>query len=159
MKKLLILLIFTCVSSFAQTITEKWNDLSRRYEYYNSNNQLVGYKTYNTLTRAWEYYDEKPQTYKTQSTVNVPLTQQVMLQKQARYDYNKQRIQNSISEMYRTLSEAGFDKDAIQRVKIIMDKNYIMKVNAMNIDLSIDANADYVINYLWVGLKNTVGLK
>ena len=51
----LILFLFTNLL-FSQTYTERYNELMHRYEYYDSNGSLIGYKTYNELMQRWEFY-------------------------------------------------------------------------------------------------------
>ena len=63
MKKLLLILcLFLAFNSYSQ-ITRKYNSLQERYEFYNSNSQLVGYAKYNSLQERWEFYNSNNQMY------------------------------------------------------------------------------------------------
>lgn len=63
MKKLILfaLLIFS-LSSYTQT-TRKYNSLLERYEFYDSDRQLIGYAQYNSLQEQWEFYNSNGQMY------------------------------------------------------------------------------------------------
>lgn len=41
---------------FSQTVTKKYNQYERRYDYRDSYGNLVGYEKYNDYSRQWEYY-------------------------------------------------------------------------------------------------------
>lgn len=64
MKKYLVLFLLAFTTSticVAQTYTEKYNSLYNRYEYFDSQGNLIGYKKWNSLYERWEYHEEKPQ--------------------------------------------------------------------------------------------------
>lgn len=46
MKKYLLLLLL-CSSVYSQTSTEKYNSYQNRYEYFDNNGNMTGYKVYN----------------------------------------------------------------------------------------------------------------
>lgn len=65
MKKLIIfssLLLGTLC--FSQSVVEKYNSIYKRYEYFDSIGNLIGYKSYNNLSRQWEYFTVQPQNTK-----------------------------------------------------------------------------------------------
>ncbi|WP_434980942.1 hypothetical protein [Daejeonia sp. YH14] len=62
MKKILFSLFsFFGIVSYAQfpSSIEKYNESLQRYEYFDSNHQLIGYKKYNYNLKQWEYHDLK----------------------------------------------------------------------------------------------------
>lgn len=63
MKKLILftLLIFS-LSSYCQTI-RKYNSSLDRYEFYDSNRQLVSYVKYDSLQERWKFFDSNGQMY------------------------------------------------------------------------------------------------
>ena len=55
--------MFLCAFSiYAQTQTKTWNQIRQRYEYFDSNRNLIGYETWNIVSKQWEYYDVRPAT-------------------------------------------------------------------------------------------------
>jgi len=147
----LIILLLLSVACYAQTYTEKYNTYNNRYEYFNSNNQMIGYKTYNSYTKTWEYYDT-PQTTAVQSSVNVKLTQEVMAAKQARYDYNHKRINDAIAEARAITDGADIPPAQKQIIRDRFNKEYLPTLQKLNVDLSIAANAAGVIKWIWDGV-------
>lgn len=70
--KHLLLLLFFCTCAFSQTMTEKYNSILSRYEYFDSQGNLTGYKVYDSLFKEWKYYkvdtvvyEKKPIQYST----------------------------------------------------------------------------------------------
>ena len=53
---LLALLFVTFCYSQSPSSTRKWNDYSNRYEYFDSENNLIGYEKYNDYKKQWEYF-------------------------------------------------------------------------------------------------------
>ena len=92
----LLVLLFT-INSFSQTMTEKWNSLYERFEYFNSNGTMVGYKKYNSLYNRWDYYDLKT-TNTSRSSVDLELVDNVLSSKQAKYDANLLKIKETINQ-------------------------------------------------------------
>ena len=63
MKKLLIIIcLFLAFSGYSQT-TRKYNDVMERFEFYNSNGQIVGYAKYDSIQERWEFFDSNNQMY------------------------------------------------------------------------------------------------
>lgn len=59
MKRLfvIILMVVTIVSVYGQSRIKKYNDIMKRYEYYDSSGQIVGYESWDSTLRQWRYYD------------------------------------------------------------------------------------------------------
>lgn len=59
MKKLifLFLILFTTLA-FSQNYTKRYNELSKQWEFFDNNLQLVYYARYNDLSKRWEYFDK-----------------------------------------------------------------------------------------------------
>ncbi len=101
-KKLVFLTVLSLctMSSYAQTRTEKWNEWSKRYEYFNSRGTLVGYKIYNYYQRQWEYFDlsQNDNSRNPQRATSVDYGIQVAGMLQARYDNNMAEIRVIIND-------------------------------------------------------------
>ena len=149
MKNLLVLILFIlCQKLVAQQSTEKWNDLYKRYEYYNSQNNMTGYKQYNSLKEQWEYFStENNAGYKPNTAFkdeNFDLLERVMKVKQNKYDYNKKRIQNKIDEINYKLDE--LDPTGVKRA--IFNEIYVKELNSTRPDLSKNNKTESIINWL-----------
>lgn len=137
--------------SFGQSLTEKWNQYQNRYEYFNSSNQLVGYKKYNTYTRSWEYYDEKPVQQRVRTDENFELWTNVAAARQQRYDYNRQRIVNTVNEIYKYLEASDYSRDEYLSVLAKFQVRYVEVLAKSSYDISIDSKADEIIKWLYNG--------
>ena len=91
--KYLTLLLFLAItnSSYTQSVTQKYNSLYNRYEYFDETGNMIGYKTYNSLLKQWEFYSNKDGNRKTDfgsyvPPINLELVSKVLAHKQARYD-------------------------------------------------------------------------
>lgn len=54
---MLILLLISNIIVYSQSGTKKFNPLKARYEFYDSNNRMIGYEKYNSILERHEYYD------------------------------------------------------------------------------------------------------
>ena len=53
-----VAIVMLCAGvSGAQTYTQRWNDIYRRTEYYDSNGRMIGYAKYNDVYDRMEYFD------------------------------------------------------------------------------------------------------
>lgn len=156
MKSFLILLfVLSSFSVFSQDLYEKYNDLQNRYEYYNSNNELVGYKIYNDLQGRWEYHKvnqgrkgrERNIYGKPISTDNTDLVREVLSAKQGRYDNNVNALQNHIDKLSNQLRDYSNTKQRIKASEMFSDviENFNRQNN--NIDYSNSSATNNVMNY------------
>jgi|GEM_PF-1468825 hypothetical protein len=117
MKNLLLLfLVLFSFSFYGQSYTEKYNSVYERYEYYNSNNELVGYKKYDPVYEEWKYTDLTQQRQQRKSpyadmepgdTFNEGLAYKVLAGKQARYDANVQDVRNHLEQLQSQFRQYG----------------------------------------------------
>lgn len=133
----------------AQSYTEKYNDLYNRYEYFNNQGRMIGYKYYDNLYKVWKYKDisESSQNSYT-SPVNSSLINQALATKQARFDENVKRVQNAIDDINSQIIEMDVS-DAIRNEMNIKFKNRIKLINSKNIDYSNNTTVKQVIEYLY----------
>ncbi|TVZ26703.1 hypothetical protein JM83_1690 [Gillisia sp. Hel_I_86] len=153
---ILIFLILFSFACFSQSYTEKYNEIQQRYEYYNSYNELVGYKEWDAINEEWRYTDltQRQQQRKSPyadmqpvNTFNANLTNQVLAAKESKYNSNINLVQNKIDELSRNLtSHPTLHKrfsDAITRFNNQNNK----------IDYSSAQATNSVINY-FIGIYN-----
>jgi hypothetical protein len=144
-----IFLLLLCSITYAQQITEKWNEYEKRYEYFDSSGKMTAYKSYNPYEKQWEYFTVPQKTaYQPQSNVNIPLAKESMSSRQKAYDSNKQKIQSVIDGIYRS-----YDKIGIPNVEVMarsrFDKECIQVINAGKYDLSSNSKTDEIINWFY----------
>jgi len=105
MKYISILLFILATSmGYSQSVTEKYNSLYKRYEYFDVSGNLIGYKTYNSLLKQWEYYENVNSRRKTDygnyvNPVDLNLVQSTLQNRQARYDKNRQLVENYVVDL------------------------------------------------------------
>lgn len=157
MKKIIFLLflLFGCFC-FSQSVTERYNSLSKRYEYFNSSGNIIGYKKYNSLTRQWEYYDLKSTEYQRQPRQygeyiqpnNLGLIERALQQKQQNYDKNFQFVKSKIEYMINDIRKWDIDTNAkyqiISQFKDAISKN----LDSRDIDYSSNEQTNIVIGWL-----------
>ena len=149
-----LLLLLSCQMLIAQQSTEKWNDLYNRYEYYNSQNYMTGYKQWNSLRGQWEYFSTENSSsgYKAGNTFkdeNFDLLERTMNRKQNQYDYNKKRIQQNIQMSLRDLFK--IDPSGEKSNKFI--KQYVEELNSKKYDYSRNSTTESISNWLLEGYE------
>lgn len=156
MKKLIFLIVLSfSINSFSQTSTEKWNSLYERYEYFDSNGTMVGYKKYNSLYERWEYYDLKANNSQP-SLGNLDLARKVLSEKQAAYDYNLAKIKTYVVECRKALDSSNMNATLVQNIKDSFNANYLMPYYNKGYDLSSDETTNKIIEWLQAGLLSTI---
>ncbi|MEO5775901.1 MAG: hypothetical protein ABIQ27_03290 [Flavobacterium sp.] len=160
MKALFTLVIFIfCVSLYSQTSTEKYNSVSDRFETFNSNGDMISYKTYNSIKGQWETYsvnDKSDGVYHPQSSVNTDLMQRALQSKQNRFDANKERITAMLNLCYVTIYQKIDSKTnytIYTRVYNRFTNEYVTPLNNKSYDFSNTVLTDNIINWLDTGLK------
>jgi len=115
-----LLTLFVTTSCFSQNLVEKYNSLYERYEYYDSRNNLVGYKKYNSLRDSWEYYEVGASSYsggyQPPQVLDYDLLYKALMYKQNQYDTN---LQNSKLELERQQAEKK--REAISLMNMVID--------------------------------------
>ncbi len=150
--KTIVILLLLSFSAYSQSYTEKWNSLSSRYEFFDSNGNMIAYKAYNSLSRQWETYNVKTQSnYQPESSINQPLLERVLTSKQAKYDNNSQRVSNFITDTRELLNSSSLDRGLVQRIKDRFNNEYLRIYYNESVDLSSKAATDGIIYWLSSG--------
>lgn len=153
MKKLFFCFLFiSSLTCFSQTISEKWNSLDERYDYTDSNGNLVGYKRYNSLDERWEYtsVNSSNASYNPYGN-NLKLYADTMSAKQARHYAGLERVTKYVRNLKVLLQD---DPENMQQ----FEDKIVSKLRNNVIDYSSSSEVNRVIDYLtkgfdWV-LKN-----
>lgn len=164
MKKIFLIIVITFSSNlfcFAQSYSERYNSFYERYEYYDSNGNLIGYKKWNSLYNRFDIEfkgNNSNNSYNNNvnkiQPYNIELINKVLESKQNRYDSNIERMNYKVSQ----LQEIGkFFNDNMKEPEILdreqeinnLIKEYAeisKKINNLHLDYSVTANANYVIS-------------
>jgi len=159
MKYLLLFIFSFSFSAYCQTLTEKWNQYMNRYEYYDSANQLVGYKKYNTYNSSWEYFDN---TQNNQQQANLipsydfDLMYKALAYKQGQFDNNVQGLQNSISDITNKINALDIDDELKTAIHNDFKANYIDVVNSKHYDYGNSNVVSQLISWFYQGAQTAV---
>lgn len=149
----LFLVAFSIVSMdcVSQSYTERYNDLYHRYEYFDNQNKLIGYKYYDQLYNVWKYKDlvRTENTNNYISPINFTLIEKTLAAKQARYDYNVNRIKTAISDI--TLKTQQMNTRS--NIHAAINSRFTESINSINkinrLDYSNNASTNQIIDYLY----------
>jgi len=154
MKRFLITAIMSLfiIGLQAQTTTEKWNPVHQRWEYYDSNRNLVGYRKQN-IYGQWVYTDVQRQE---QQRRNEPLKAYDMDLIQKGLEIKQQRFNQKLDAVYEIISKIDYESslwaDIIKNNSITMSTeqaNYVTKYYSTEISYQqIDKNYYDVVRYL-----------
>lgn len=141
---------------FSQSVTEKYNSLYKRYDYFDSSGNIIGYKKYNSLSRHWEYYNLNKTQYERQprqygnytQPYHLDLIERALRQKQQNYDSNFQTVKATIENIINDIKTWEISADA--KYKIISHfKDAISKnLDNRNIDYGSAEQTRIVIKWL-----------
>lgn len=150
MKKIFpVVLILAFNFSYAQSYTEKYNDLYNRYEYFNNQGKLIGYKYYDNLYKVWKYQELSESNQDSYiSPVNTSLINKVLASKQNRLDENIKKVQSSIDEIINGISEIEASQTTLDAILFKFRKT-VKSIEYKNYDYSDNNLTRQVINYLY----------
>lgn len=158
MKKIffLVLLSFGSVC-FSQSVTEKYNSLYQRYEYFDSSGNIIGYKKYNKLSSQWEYFDLKETEYEKQprqygeyiQPYNLDLIERALQQKQQKYQSNFKTVKSTIEYIMNDIQKMEIESQ--EKYKILSEFKSAISRNLNNIDIDYGSNeqTEQVIKWLY----------
>ena len=158
MKKIMILSSLLLGSlCFSQSVIQKYNSLYKRYEYFNSSGNMIGYKQYDSISKQWEYFDlrsnqnhKQPREYgEYVQPYNSDLIERALSQKQQIYNYNYQKVQSTIKEIVEITRNSNLNAstkyEIIKQFSDAVSKN----LNNQSIDYSSLEQTNSVISWLW----------
>src|SRR6218665_999905 len=152
MRLFLLFCLLASFRGFSQTATEKYNSLYNRYEYFDSNGTMTGYKVYNKMSSQWEYYSTQTQNTRPQyNTVKEPIDTKFMgdalMYQEQKSKNNYNRIVNTINGIRNTINSS--DVEAETRKKLTANFNQCVdEINRAKVDISSDLNTNRAIKYL-----------
>ncbi|MDP9956851.1 hypothetical protein J2X97_002510 [Epilithonimonas hungarica] len=147
MKKIFLSALLSISSFyFSQSVIQKYNSLYKRYEYFNSSGNMIGYKQYNNLSRQWEYFDlndnqneKQPRQYGDYTQpYNFDLIERGLRLKQNNYDSNFQTVKSTINYIINDIN--SWDSDSDTKHKIIQQFKSAISKNLDNQDINYASN-------------------
>lgn len=157
MKNLLVLFILSIsLNSYSQSYSEKWNSLENRYEYFNSQGYLVGYKSYDNINRQWNYYEVSQKSsydIPVTSSINLPLAQKVLASRQEAYDANSKKIDDLINTFREALNGSVLSDETKGRIKQKFNSEYLNVMYSKKYDFSDTSLTNQVIQWLNKGFE------
>jgi len=144
MRQNFLLMVIVCAFSFVaytQTTTKSYNSVFQRYEYFDTNRNLIGYEKWNIVSKAWEYYDLRqtnpsdnytPPAYNPGYDLN--LIEDAMKVSRAKIDAGKARIQAvvfRIASLIEIQNELGYITKESGRSQYVLNvADYFDIINA-----------------------------
>jgi hypothetical protein len=160
MKNLFYLLLLITSISYSQNFSEKWNSVYSRYDYHDTNGNLIGYKKWNSVYSRWDY----TQLNSSNSNVtpvyapvdqggSLDIAQKVLIEKQRRYDVNFAKLKEvntvNIDYLKAVSINKGLSYDKAYNRYI---NEYWNKVMRGNYDISANSTLDSLLDYLTKGV-------
>jgi hypothetical protein len=154
--KYLVLMLFFSFCAYSQTMTEKYNSILSRYEYFDGQGNLTGYKVYDSLFKEWKYYQVEVQSYerkpiqyaKSPTDDNFALLQQVANQKQNSYNSNHKRIEDYLSKIQINIYEIE-NLEIRAKTQKRYDSEIVDVINNKGYDLSSNALTQQVLDFIY----------
>lgn len=144
-------------AGLAQTITEKYNTLNHRYEYFDGNGNMIGHKTYDNLRDEWVYTTVPQQPNSTYiEPINLELVEKALSTKQSKYDANVEKINNAVIDMRNKLTFSSFSKETIEKIKKRFNSEYMDVMYSKKYDYSNNNTTRQIINWLYQGFDKIV---
>lgn len=138
------------VFCFSQNVSKKFNSVYKRYEYFDSSGNMIGYEKYNNVLKQYEYYStnnsQSPQTrqptqYRSPQQLDISNLGNAMTIKQNRYN-NSQEVINDIAYQIKSMNISEERK-----AKILNAVDETIKMNMGRISRG-DANWLYEVTNL-----------
>ncbi len=153
--------LFFTVFSFAQSSTEKYNQILNRYEYFDANGTLTGYKTYNNILKQWEYFTEEStdrEYNKPTDPYNIPMLQRVMEAKTNTFNSNSQRLQSAVEDINSKFLDLRLSDQVKEKLHQDFGTYYVNKLNDKTVkyDLANTSSVNGVIQWLYNGANSMV---
>lgn len=153
--KYLLFLLFFSICAYSQTMTEKYNSILSRYEYFDGQGNLTGYKVYDSLFKEWKYYQVEVQSYerkpiqyaKPPTDDNFALLQQVANKKQNSYNTNRAKVQNCISTIQKFMNYENIEVKT--RLQNRFNSEILDVINKKSYDFSDDNLTKQVVDFIW----------
>lgn len=124
--------------------------MTKRYEYFDSRGNMIGYEFYNTMTRQWEYYETKSQnSYQEPAKVDLSPTLNALSILQDRYDNNVQQVQNNINNISQKIDELDVTNYEREQIRNAFAKLIAENLSGQKFNYSSASETNRIINWLY----------
>lgn len=144
---------------FSQSLTKKYNSMNRRYEYFDSRGNMMGYEFYNTMTKQWEYYENKQKsTYQNSDPIQPTISSlgYAASTLQNRYDNNTSYLQQQVSSMIKSVYDLDITDDEKTKIISRFQNEPLQYVNNQTFNYSNSNETNKVLNYLSESLNKII---
>ncbi len=149
-KSFFAILFLVSIMSFSQTQTKRYNSMTKRYEYFDSRGNMIGYEFYNAMTRQWEYYETKSQnSYQKPAKVDLSPTLNALSILQDRYDNNVQQVQNNINNLSNKIDELNVTDSEKEQIRNAFAKLIAENLSGQRFNYSSASETNRIINWLY----------
>lgn len=153
MKKILfpMFVLIGCLC-FSQTVTKKYNQYDRRYDYRDSYGNLVGYEKYNDYSKQWEYYSlnnsqqRQPYQYKDPQQLDISNLGNATTTLQNRYNNNQRSAQAVVDDIVYQIKSLNMSDSK---------KNQILNDFTKTVNANMRAISNGNVNWLY-NAANTI---
>ncbi|RKE77877.1 hypothetical protein [Chryseobacterium sp. AG363] len=161
MKKIFIsVCILLGISCLSQTTTKKFNSFQNRYEYFDSNGNMIGYEKYNSFSKQWEYYttnntsqSRQPTQYRDPQQLDISALGNTMETKQNNYNYNVQQLQNSVNNIVEQINNLDLPDEQKQAIYQNFQQQCVNELNRTKINYSSANETNRIIKWLYDSLN------
>ena len=155
MKKIMISTFFLLGSFYySQSITEKYNSIYKRYEYFDSIGNMIGYKSYNNLSQQWEYYDLKttqkqPYQYAKPQQLDISVLGNALSIKQNNYNNNVKQIQRALDNVIDQVRNFDISEDKKEVIIKKISDSFINNIMSKNFDYSSVSETNRIVRWIY----------
>ena len=167
-------MVVSIASIYGQSRIKKYNNVMKRYEYYDSSGRMIGYDTYNSVMKQWEHYSTNTPSAPTKQVspyiapYDVELIERAARYNQQRldaqrarnqqvYDYNLGLINQAVARFNNSINQLPEDifnsyssnaKSMANELNILMDRTNILDGNSVKVLLNrVDSYIKTVSNW------------
>lgn len=133
--------------------------MNRRYEYFDSSGNMIGYELYNSMTRQWEYYENKQRQsyqYRDPQQLDISSLGNAASTLQSRYNNNTSYVQQQVSSMIQSVYDSDLTDEEITKIINKFQNEPLRSVNSQTINYSSLSETNRVLNYLSDSLNKII---
>ena len=139
---------------FSQSVTEKYNSIYKRHEYFDSIGNMIGYKSYNNLSQQWEYYDLKttqkqPYQYSKPQQLDISVLGNALSIKQNNYNNNVKQIQRALDNVIDQVKDFNISEDKKEIIIKTISDSFINNIMSKNFDYSSVSETSRIVRWIY----------
>lgn len=139
---------FFSLTVYSQTMYEKYNSYSNRYEYFDTYGNMIGHKTYDKYNDRWVYYKKQQVDNDLHLTETTKAIGDVQSQMQARYTYNYTRLTNSIDALIDKVKTSSYSAYVKKNCLDDFAEKCLKPLNAKKLNMTSTSDITGAIDWL-----------